>query len=228
MLRNRLACVVVAAAVANLACATGGAPSPATCAAIGAMAGGGAGAGIGLATDDHSDWEHATTLGAAGAIGAGFAGWVLCSLMQPPEEPKMAAAPPAPAPPPRAAPPRPAPPPSEGVRERIVLRGVNFDFDKADIRGDAAVILDEAASILNRSRRASVRVEGHTDSTGPAAYNQGLSERRAAAVKRYLVEHGVSASRLQTVGFGEGSPISGNDTRDGRALNRRVELQVLE
>jgi OOP family OmpA-OmpF porin len=125
--------------------------------------------------------------------------------------------------------PAPAPPqrPAE-VGERIVLRGVNFDFDKADIRPDAAVILDEAASILNRNSRQRVRVAGYTDSTGPEAYNQVLSERRADSVKRYLVGQGVSGSRLETVGYGESNPIASNSTRDGRALNRRVELQVLE
>ncbi len=230
MLRVRFACVVVATAVATLGCATTSAPDPKVCAALGAIAGAGGGAAVGLSNDKGSDWDSATGTGAIGAIGVGAAGYILCTLLQPKEEIAMAPAPPPPAPPPppRAAPPPPAPPPSEGVRERIVLRGVNFDFDKADIRADAAVILDEAASILNRSRRFQVRVEGHTDSTGPAEYNQGLSERRAAAVKRYLVEQGVSASRLQTAGFGEGNPIAGNDTRDGRALNRRVELQVLE
>jgi OOP family OmpA-OmpF porin len=123
----------------------------------------------------------------------------------------------------------PAPPPAPMERgERIVLRGVNFDFDKATIRPDAAVILDEAASILNRNPGPRIRVAGHTDSTGPEAYNQVLSERRADAVKQYLVGQGVSASRLETVGYGESNPIASNETRDGRALNRRVELQVLE
>jgi outer membrane protein OmpA-like peptidoglycan-associated protein len=114
------------------------------------------------------------------------------------------------------------------VQEKIVLRGVNFDFDKAEIRPDAAVILDEAVSILSGAPDSQVRVEGHTCSMGPDTYNQGLSERRAASVLQYLVEHGIAASRLNSVGFGESRPIATNDTREGRALNRRVELQVLE
>jgi OOP family OmpA-OmpF porin len=109
--------------------------------------------------------------------------------------------------------------------EKIVLRGVNFDFDKADIRPDAAVILDEAASLLSQSS-GNVSVGGHTDSVGADAYNQGLSERRAAAVKDYLVGKGVDSSRLTTTGYGESSPIASNDTADGRALNRRVELNL--
>ena len=111
------------------------------------------------------------------------------------------------------------------TEEKIVLRGVNFDFDKADIRPDAAVILDEAASLLGQSS-GSVSVGGHTDSVGADAYNQGLSERRAAAVKDYLVGKGVDSSRLSTAGYGEANPIASNDTADGRALNRRVELNL--
>jgi OOP family OmpA-OmpF porin len=116
----------------------------------------------------------------------------------------------------------------EGVAEKIVLRGVNFDFDKAEIRPDAAIVLDEVVSILSGRPEVRVRVEGHTDATGPEAYNQGLSERRATSVLEYLVEHGIGAARLRAVGHGETKPIANNDTREGRALNRRVELQVLD
>ncbi len=108
------------------------------------------------------------------------------------------------------------------------MRGVNFDFDKSEIRPDASVILDEAASILSGKPDVQIRVEGHTDATGPEAYNQGLSERRADSVRKFLVEKGIGAARLTSVGFGESNPIATNDTREGRALNRRVELQVLE
>jgi len=130
--------------------------------------------------------------------------------------------------PPPPPPPPPAPPEPEPVAERIVLRGVNFDFDQSEIRPDAAVILDEAASMLSGRPDVVVRVEGHTDATGPEAYNQGLSERRAASVRKYLVGNGIAASRLTSAGFGESQPMATNDTREGRALNRRVELQVLE
>jgi OOP family OmpA-OmpF porin len=116
----------------------------------------------------------------------------------------------------------------EPVAEKIVLRGVNFDFDKSAIRPDSAVILDEAVSLLSGAPDRQVRIEGHTCSMGPDAYNQGLSERRAASVRQYLVEHGIAASRLNSIGFGEARPMTTNDTREGRALNRRVELQVLE
>jgi OOP family OmpA-OmpF porin len=106
-----------------------------------------------------------------------------------------------------------------------VLRGVNFDFDKANIRPDAGVILDEAVRILSEDN-SRVSIEGHTDAIGTDAYNQRLSERRANSVKTYLVEHGIDGSRLSTVGYGESRPIASNQTREGRALNRRVELNV--
>jgi len=127
---------------------------------------------------------------------------------------------PPPPPPPRVEAPPPAP-------KKIVLRGVNFDFDKSNIRADAAPVLDEAASILKENSSVRVSVEGHTDSVGTDAYNQALSLRRANAVKAYLVKQGVSADRLQVRGLGESTPVASNDTNDGRAQNRRVELKVL-
>ena len=74
----------------------------------------------------------------------------------------------------------------------------------------------------------SVSVEGHTDATGADAYNQSLSERRAHAVLDYLAGKGVDASRLSAQGFGEGAPIAPNETREGRTLNRRVELRLVQ
>jgi outer membrane protein OmpA-like peptidoglycan-associated protein len=117
-------------------------------------------------------------------------------------------------------------PAAPAVTEKIVLRGVNFDFDSARIRPDAQVVLDAAAEILNESPNSAVRVAGHTDSTGPEVYNQGLSERRAASVVDYLVGQGIARSRLSAVGLGESQPVATNDTRDGRAQNRRVALEV--
>lgn len=133
------------------------------------------------------------------------------------------AAPPPPPPAPIAQAPPPPPPPA---KKKIVLRGVNFDFDKATIRKDAAQILDEAASTLKDEGSVGVVVVGHTDSRGTDAYNQKLSERRADAVASYLSKKGVSASRLSTKGLGESQPVASNDTDEGRAQNRRVELLV--
>jgi outer membrane protein OmpA-like peptidoglycan-associated protein len=88
-------------------------------------------------------------------------------------------------------------------------------------------VLDEAIRILREENTVVVIAEGHTDATGSAAYNQKLSERRADAVRRYLVNGGIGAERIQTEGFGESRPVASNETADGRAQNRRVELRIL-
>ncbi|HET6604378.1 MAG TPA: OmpA family protein [Xanthomonadaceae bacterium] len=115
----------------------------------------------------------------------------------------------------------------------IDLRGVNFDFDKSNLRPDAIATLNEAIEVLNRYPDLRVEVAGHTDSIGTDAYNQGLSERRARAVYDYLVNNGINSSRLiGPVGYGESRPIApntnpdGSDNPEGRAQNRRTELNV--
>ena len=128
--------------------------------------------------------------------------------------------PPAPAPAPVAA--APAPP----VKKKIVLRGVNFDFDKSNIRPDAEPILEEAAKTLKDESQLTVSVNGYTDGIGTAEYNQRLSERRADSVKNYLEKLGVAGGRLTAKGFGKSNPVATNDTAEGRAQNRRVELIV--
>jgi outer membrane protein OmpA-like peptidoglycan-associated protein len=131
--------------------------------------------------------------------------------------------PPPPAPPPPPPPVAVAPPP---VKKKIVLRGVNFDFDKYDIRPDAVPILDEAAKTLKEYGDVTVSVDGYTDSIGTEEYNQALSLRRANAVKSYLERQGVPAGRMTVRGFGESNPVASNATPEGRAQNRRVELIV--
>jgi len=216
--RKLLAAMLCVSFLAVLGCANGGGPNPAVCATVGGLLGGGGGYAIGNETPEDNSKEE-IIYGGAGAILGASAGYLICRAMQEEEAPPP---PPPPPPAPRAEPP--PPPPVE--EERIVLRGVNFDFDRAEIRPDAAVILDEAASILNDNPGRSVRVEGHTDSVGTDEYNQDLSERRANSVRDYLVGKGVDASRLTTAGSGESNPIASNDTSDGRALNRRVELNL--
>ncbi len=115
----------------------------------------------------------------------------------------------------------------------IDLKGVNFDFDKSTLRPDAVAILNEAIEILKRYPDLKVEVAGHTDSIGTDAYNQGLSERRARAVYDYLTSNGIDASRLVGPnGYGESRPIApntnpdGSDNPEGRAQNRRTELNV--
>jgi OmpA-OmpF porin, OOP family len=115
----------------------------------------------------------------------------------------------------------------------IDLKGVNFDYDKSNLRPDAVQILTEANEILKRYPELKVEVAGHTDSKGTDAYNQALSERRARAVYDYLTSNGIDAARLVGPnGYGESRPIApntnedGSDNPEGRAKNRRTELNV--
>lgn len=102
---------------------------------------------------------------------------------------------------------------------------VLFDFDKAVIRNEYRHLLDDTKKVYDSAPQMRVQVEGHADSTGPERYNQGLSERRAKAVVKYLIEKvGIAPERLTAVGFGEAKPAYTNDTKDGRAKNRRVEF----
>lgn len=114
------------------------------------------------------------------------------------------------------------------VEAVIELDGVYFDFDKATLKPEAKSVLDQAAALLNKHERVVVEIAGHTDSMGSEDYNQGLSERRAKSVQDYLVAKGVKASRLSAKGYGESMPVASNDTKEGRAENRRVEMIVLD
>lgn len=127
------------------------------------------------------------------------------------------------APPPAVAP-APMPDMCKGV---VRLRGINFGFDKANVTPDSAVVLDVAIDRLKQCPAHRMEIDGYTDSTGPAGYNIGLSQRRAEAVKRYFVSKGIAVGRLTTRGYGEANPIDTNATRAGRAKNRRVELHPI-
>lgn len=216
----RMCSALLVVAVTMTACANGR-PEPLVCAAIGGLLGAGGGGVAGTHAHGPHDDEWIAGGAVLGGVLLGTAGYFICKAMAGEEEAPPAPPPPAPAPPPPMAEPAPEP------GEKIVLRGVNFDFDKSNIRPDAAVILDEAVRILSGTN-APVSIEGHTDWIGTDAYNQGLSERRANAVRDYLVQNGISPSRLSTSGYGESRPIASNETREGRALNRRVELHVQE
>lgn len=142
-------------------------------------------------------------------------------------EPAPLAAAPEPAPAPLAAAPEPAP--LAAVTEpapamTLVLEGVNFDFDKAVIRPQDYAKLDQDVDTLKAWGDVDVEVAGHTCSIGTEEYNLGLSQRRAEAVRNYLVSKGVSADRLTVRGYGESRPAVSNATREGRVQNRRVEL----
>jgi len=193
----------------------------------GAFGGGVAGAvGGGIATGAASNNTGAFDIGndnedkalavATGVVGGALLGALVGHCLW--DQSPMPAAPP---PPPAA--PAPAP-----VAKKIVLRGVNFDFDRSNIRSDAAPVLKEAANVLKENANLKVSVEGHTDAKGSDDYNLKLSMRRAAAVKAFLIQEGVAESRLSTRGLGESQPVASNETDDGRAQNRRVELKVAE
>ena len=104
---------------------------------------------------------------------------------------------------------------------------VLFDFDKADVRADAATALAKVATIIRAYPNGTAALEGHTDSKGDDAYNQRLSERRAESVRRWLAEkERVDGAKLTARGFGESRPVASNDTDAGRQKNRRVEVVI--
>ena len=116
--------------------------------------------------------------------------------------------------------------PVEPETVRVELE-VLFDFDKANVKDGSYADIQNLAEFMKQYPQLSTTVEGHTDSTGPENYNQQLSERRADAVRQVLVEqYGVESERVSSVGYGESRPIADNSTREGRALNRRVEAAV--
>ena len=190
-----------------------------TCAAVGAVLGGGAGAGIGLAISNQTAQKNNVASGvgggAVGLVVGAVVGHYLCDpIVVKPTPPR----PPSPSP----APPPPPPPPP--VKEKIDLRGVHFDFNKYAIRPGDAAVLDEAATTLKSHPNLTVNVNGYCDAIGSEEYNLKLSQRRANAVTNYLGQHGIPASRLMSHGYGKSDFIAPNDTEEGRAQNRRVEL----
>ena len=112
------------------------------------------------------------------------------------------------------------------IPQERVLRAVDFVFNSAQLTGPAQHTLDEVASALIAQPELDAEVQGHTDSVGSAAYNLKLSQRRADAVKTYLVSKGVNSANLTAHGFGKTHPIASNDTAEGRAQNRRVQFEV--
>lgn len=112
-------------------------------------------------------------------------------------------------------------------RDVLVLEGVKFDFNSAELTSGARTILDRIAQALVQYPDVNIEVAGYTDSVGNDAYNLRLSQARANAVRDYLISKGVAASRLSAKGYGEADPIASNDTEEGRERNRRVVLKKL-
>lgn len=112
-------------------------------------------------------------------------------------------------------------------KQPVVLHGVNFKLDSADLLPESMIILDKAAKTLVANPKLQVEIAGHTDATGSEAYNLKLSQRRASTVVIYLSQQGVSSDRLRARGYGESRPVTTNKTPEGRAENRRVEFNIL-
>jgi len=124
------------------------------------------------------------------------------------------------------APAEPARPAPASVRQAVVIQAdALFDFDKSVLRPDGRQSIDDAVAKLRGVDLEMVIATGHTDSIGSDAYNQRLSERRAAAVKAYLESRGIPASKITTIGKGESQPVATNKTAEGRQKNRRVDIE---
>ena len=105
-----------------------------------------------------------------------------------------------------------------------ITQQIHFAYNKAKIRPESYPVLDAVIDVLKRNPNIKIEVQGHTDSQGSDAYNKRLSDRRAASVMKYLVSHGVDSARLTSHGYGEERPLVPNDSKQNRALNRRVQF----
>ncbi len=116
----------------------------------------------------------------------------------------------------------------DGDNINLIMPGnITFPTNGRDLRSDFYEILDSVALVLEEFNQTIIAIAGYTDSRGTDAYNQTLSEDRARAVADYLATKKITPARIETVGFGEKSPIADNNTEEGRALNRRVELTLI-
>ncbi|MBL8348925.1 MAG: OmpA family protein [Burkholderiaceae bacterium] len=146
----------------------------------------------------------------------------------PPPPPAPAVAPPPPPPPPAAPPPPPPPPPAAPVSEKVTFAAdAFFDFDKSVLKPEAKAKLDDLVGKTKDIALEVIIAVGHTDAVGTDGYNQTLSVKRSEAVKAYLVEKGIEKNRVYTEGKGEKQPVADNKTAEGRAKNRRVEIEVV-
>jgi outer membrane protein OmpA-like peptidoglycan-associated protein len=111
----------------------------------------------------------------------------------------------------------------------VIKKQINFETDSAVIKGDSSALLQEIADVMSRNANLKlVEVQGHTDNTGSREHNQDLSERRANAVKEWLIANGIESGRLESKGYGQTRPIAPNVTAGNRARNRRVQFVIKE
>ncbi|WP_282040242.1 OmpA family protein [Halomonas alimentaria] len=171
------------------------------------LAGGVIGGGIGYATSSESDEDTGAAIG--GTAGATIGAMLCADSPEPVAEPE----------------PMPEPEPEPEPFEPVTLSSdVTFAFDSAELRPGAASELNQVAGTLNNNPEVRVTIAGHTDAVGSNEYNLGLSQDRADSVASYLMSQGVAGDRMRTVGYGEERPVATNETDEGRALNRRVEI----
>jgi OOP family OmpA-OmpF porin len=163
-------------------------------------------------------WRDANWTPATAAVGCDGA-----LVVQAPA-PAPVAAPPVVAPPPP--PPAPAPQPPAATKVTYAADAF-FDFDKAVLKPEGKAKLDDLVEKVKGINLEVIIAVGHTDSVGTDTYNQKLSVRRAEAVKAYLVSKGIEKNRVYTEGKGEKQPVADNKTAEGRAKNRRVEIEVV-
>ena len=206
MLKKVIIATTIAATISG--CSTN---QPMTRSEKGAIIGGLAGAVIGKSTSNHKD-SRAVIGGALGAaIGAGIGAYMdkqEAALRQQ----------------------------TAGTGIEVERRGndivlnmpdnITFDYNSSQIKPQAFTALNDLAATLSKFDKTRIIIAGHTDSQGSADYNQRLSERRAYSVRNYLIDQGVAAYRMRAIGYGETRPIASNDTEEGRAKNRRVEITL--
>lgn len=120
-----------------------------------------------------------------------------------------------------------APAPAPVANKVVFNADTFFDFDKSTLKPEGRQLLDQVVQQAGALDLETIIAVGHTDSIGSDAYNQKLSERRAASVKQYLVSRGIDTNRVYTEGKGEKQPVATNATREGRAQNRRVEIEIV-
>jgi outer membrane protein OmpA-like peptidoglycan-associated protein len=123
-------------------------------------------------------------------------------------------------------PPPPPAPPAPVARTAILLNNVLFDFDKAVLKPEGKAEVDKLVAEMKKNGKDTVVIQGHTCDLGPAEYNMGLGQRRADAVKSYMVESGIDAARIETVSLGLTQPAVPNDSAANRKLNRRAEFKI--
>jgi len=166
-----------------------------------------------------STWNFAARAGLSFMLGGASRAAIETTTVAPPPPPPPPAPAPAPAPPP--------PPPPAPVDTTKITASIYFDFDKSDIRSDAQATLDAKIPYLQANPGMRIRIEGNTDERGSDEYNLALGQRRAASAKKYLVDHGIDAGRIDIVSYGEERPVCREHNETCWQQNRRDDFRIL-